>query len=513
MRFNRLFTILLTLTIVLASCGSKIEQGSLEGRVAALAENHENVFVIMSVDLDKIITKSGVFDGAVPEQFVATAKPFKEALYASINLEKPLYALVEGPMKRDAPEHVIVLFEVKDATKLKAEFKDMNVQFTGDDKFSTANRDEMGIALIENKIGMMIINVSGAEVSAQQLKQYADNSGKVSKDKLLAEKIMERADMTFVTMLDRVYGVIPENEAMSLEAMATMKENAKGSYFLAKMNFNEGQAEMNVDYTFGEGMQKYLPAFSGAPSNAALSALGSGSPIFAMAMNMDFKKMVNNIYENIPAKDRAEIDQALAMVGGKDKVADMFTGEFALAAYSQSEQFDPLFNAFLGLNDASYLKTLVTGFGPMAGMRTAEDGTYIFGDDARMKLDDKSMVFSSDVEGFDELINGKKGQLIVPKGVEFGKTGFSMFVDFSKLDPKDFPRDARMFVEALSYMSVNGDDNGMKAILKAKSSDKNILRQLVEMGMESMNTTFNDEEFEEWDDEEWDEFDDDDFMF
>jgi hypothetical protein len=218
---------------------------------------------------------------------------------------------------------------------------------------------------------------------------------------------------------------------------------------------------------------------------------------------------VNNFYENVPENQRAEIDQALAMVGGKDKVADMFTGEFAMAAFNQSDKFDPLFNAFLGLNDASYLKTLVTGFGPMAGMTTAEDGTYTFGDDARMKLDDKSMVFSSDVESFDELINGKKGQLIVPKGVEFGKTGFSMFVDFAKLDPKDFPGDVRLFIEALSFMSVNGDDNGMQAILKAKSSDKNILRQLVEMGVESMNTTYNDQEFDEWEGDEWEDFEQD----
>lgn len=507
MKFKAFFIASLLLVSVLSSCGSSLDKGSIEGRVAGIADNDTNIFAIFSIDLDNIIQKSGIFDGALPEQYVSTIMPFKSALYESVNTDKPVFGMIAGPLQRNEdPDKILLMFEIKDVTKLKNEFKELDITFKGDDKFSFASRDEMSIGLIENKIALMIVNLSDKNLNEEDFKKYVKMSAEKVKNEKLIEAVLTQGDLTAVLLMERISGATNMEKGAPGAYGKNFKNTTKDSYMIAKMNFNEGQADIEMNYHFGENMQEYLPMFSKSVSQEAINSIGSGSPIFAIAMNFDFKKLIDNIYVNLEPNDQAEVNQALAMAGGKDKIKEMFTGEFAFAMYeSNNASKDPNMNGYIGLNDASYLKTLITGFGPMAGMTTEADGSYKFRDDVQLKLDDKKLVYSTNVSSFSKLVNGTKGKLEVPSGFTFGNKAISMFLDFSKLDPKDFPADSRMFIDAFSYMFVEGDDNGIKAVLKAKSGKKNILRQLVELGIESMNTQieYNDDVFDDMTDEEW----------
>lgn len=504
---------ILTLSIVLVACGSKVEKGSLEGRVVALTENKEQVFLISSIDLDAIISKSGAFEGALPEQYASTAKPYKEALYNSVNLEKSVFILLEGPVERDSPKRFTLLFEVKDPAAMKKEFKEVGLNLEGSDKLSTALNREAGLALVDNKIGMLVTNTDRNEMTAELLKEYVKVSEKKSENNELAEAIITKADVTGVALLDRLYGAMNISD-VSEGTVQKMKDMSKDSYIVGTINFSKGQVDMEIKNYWGENMKKYLPVYTSPVSSEAISSLGKGAPIFALAMNMDFKKMIDNIYINLEESEKNDVDQAFMMAGGKEKVSNMFTGEMAFAAYKGVTDSDPIFNGFIGLNDAEYLKNLVNGFGPMAGMTTGDDGVYTFGSDAKMKLDNKSMIFSTSVEEFDQLLSAGGNKIEAPQGVDFGKHPISMFVDFTKLDPKDFPSDTKMFINELSYFSVAGDDNGVKAVLKSKNAEKNILQQLIELGVESINAkvdyNYDDEytmeeiqELEEEMDEDW----------
>lgn len=509
MKFKAFFIASLLLVGVLSSCGGSLDKGSIEGRVAGIADNDTNVFVIFSIDLNNIIKKSGIFDGALPDQYVATIMPFKDALYESVNTDKSMFGLVLGPLKRDEePDKVMLMFEIKDVARLKKEFKELDISFNGDNKFAFASRDEMSIGIIEDKIGLLIVDL-GEGINEEEFKKYVKMSDKKVKNEKLVEAVLTEGDMTAVLLMERIAGATNMEDGAPGTYGKNFKNTTKDSYMIAKMNFNEGQADIEMNYHFGENMQEYLPMFSKSVSQEAINSIGSGSPIFAIAMNFDFKKLIDNIYSNLDPKDQTEVNQSLAMAGGKDKIKEMFTGEFAFAIFEPvNESRDPNMNGFVGLNDASYLKTLIAGFGPMAGMTTEADGSYKFGDDVQIKLDDSKMIYSTNVESFKKLVDGSKGKLEVPSGFTFGSKAISMFLDFSKLDPKDFPADTRMFIEAFSYMFVEGDDSGIKAVLKAKSDKKNILRQLVELGIESMNTKIDysdeylDDEFESMTDEE-----------
>jgi len=513
MKFKSFFIASLLLVGVLSSCGGSLDKGSIEARVAGIADNDTNIFVIFSIDLDNIIKKSGIFDGALPEQYVSIIMPFKDALYESVNTEKSMFGMVAGPLNRNEdPDKVMLMFEIKDIAKLKKEFKELDISFKGDNNFSFASRDEMSIGLIEDKIGLIIIDFEGG-IKEEDFKKYVKMSSKKVKNEKLIEAVLTQGDMTAVLLMERIAGATNIDKEAGVYGK-NFKNTTKDSYMIAKMNFNEGQADIEVNYHFGKNMQEYLPMFTKSVSQEALNSLGSGSPIFAISLNFDFKKLIDNIYTNLEPNEQAEVNQTLAMAGGKDKIKEMFTGEFAFALYEPKEgSKDPNMNGYVGLNDASYLKTLITGFGPMAGMTTEADGSFKFSDDVQIKMDDKKMIYSTNVgTSFKSLIDGTKGSITVPSGFKFGDKAISMFVDFSKLDPKDFPSDSRMFIDAFSYLFVEGDDNGIKAVLKAKTGKTNILRQLVELSIESINTKieYNDDMYlddvENMTDEQWEEY-------
>jgi hypothetical protein len=353
---------------------------------------------------------------------------------------------------------------------------------------------------------VMVINPKSSEAIAfSELKAYADQADHKAKDDKLIESIFQEGDITVVSLVERIYTVMEKASGYSAERVAEFKKDAKDTYFMAIMNFEKGQAEMDVKYELGPGMEKYYPILEKSVSAEALQSLGGGAPIFAMAMNLEFEKLVNNMYDNLGDAEKAEVNQALAMMGGKDKVAKMFTGEYLFAIYQNKENNSATVNAYVGLNDGTYLKSLLDGFGPMMGMRSEGKDVYAFGEDAKLLLNNKKMIATTNPAIFEELIKGKGGKVQAPGNFEFGKTPFSMFVDFTKLDPKDFDPEMKIVIESLEYLTGEGSDKGFKLVLKSKNKDVNILRHMIETGYKAYTEGLeyrNQQEEMEWDDEE-----------
>ena len=472
--------------VVLASCGGSIDEKSLEGRVASFADNDTNVFAIVITDLDKIIQKSGAFDGALPEQYASVAAPFKDALYASINLEKPLYFLLKGPLRSDNLDELVLFFEVKDIERLKKEFKQMDLNFSTDKTHSLAVKNELGIVISEGNIGMMVFNTNGNNVTAEKLRDLDKLSSKKVVNEKLINSLATKADIVLVSMLERVSKATKGFE-LSDETQVNLAASTVDSYVVSTMNFNDGQAEVELNFMFGEAMKKYLPLFQQNVSSNVFNSLGSGSPIMAMTMNLEFKKLFLSIYDNLDADDKSEIDQSLALVGGKDKMSNMFTGEVGVALFpSKDNTSNPIVNAYLGLNDGTYLKSLVTGFGPLVGMTTEANGSFRFNNDAIVKLDNQKMILSTDVVGFNELLQSKSSAIVMPSSFNLGNQPISLFVDFSKLDLKDFPPNSHTFITGMSFLQLEGSDKGVKVIVKAKDANKNMLRQMLELVVKSI---------------------------
>jgi hypothetical protein len=491
----------------LASCGSSIDKDSLEGRVASLVENKNSVIGFASVDVNNVLTKSGVFDGALPEQYAAFIAPFKESLYGALNMDKSVFVLVEGPASNEQKDvKFIVLFEIKDTEKLKGEFKEMGAEFRSEGNLTYAIQDQMGLALLEGNIGMLIVNAQGP-ITSEILKDYElASSKKVSNDKL-AKCILAKGDVTVAVIAERIYDFQSKmNGQLSAELSSSLKKLATDSYQVISIDFNNGEMTMVADYFFGKEMEKHLPMTNGSVSSKALSSIRGGSPIGALAMNYNFEKLFNLIYTEVDENTKKEVDKALVMAGGFDKVSKMLSGEIVFGMYAgQNSSENPTIDLFLGLNDASYLRTLVEGFGPMAGLKAESDEIFSFGGNAKMKLTDKEMIVSSNVSIFDNLINGKGGDMIAPNGFKFGAKPLSLFVDFTKLDANDFPIQARPYLNEVTYLFVEGDDKSMNASFKTKNTDKNILRQIVEMVIEGINAQIQYDEFDEYDEYDFDE--------
>jgi len=508
MRYIALFTLI---SFFLFSCGSKLEKGSLEARVASLVEKNDQIFIVASADLNAILDKSGVFDGAIPAQYAAFITPYKTALYESVNMEKPIYGLMEGPVDNaDGFHRVVLLVELKDTERFKKELKGIGAEWKSEKGMEYALRNDVGMAILDGKVAMVVINPSNSDpIAMEELKAYSKQADHKAKDDKLIESIFQKGDITIVSLVDRIYAVMQKASGYSAERVAEFKKDAKDTYGMAVMNFEKGQAQMDVWYELGPEMAKYYPMFEKSVSSEALASLGGGAPIFAFAMNLEFEKFVNNIYESLGDTEKADVNQALAMVGGKDKIAKMFTGEYLFAVYENKAKKSPTINAYVGLNDGSYLKTLLDGFGPMIGMRSEGKDVYAFGDEAKILLNDKKMIATTNPDVFNELVKAKGGTIKAPGNFNFGKSPFSMFADFTKLDSKDFDPDMRIVLESLEYMTGEGSDKGFKLVLVSKNKDLNILRNMIETGYKAYTEGLeyrNNLEEMEWDDEELDAF-------
>jgi hypothetical protein len=108
----------------------------------------DGVVLAVSGDLKSIIEKSGIQNGALPAQYEATIKPYVEALTTSINLDKPVFMMPTGSLSDNGGSgEFLVMFDVKDAERLKKEFKEMgfNLSKGKDVEFAVRGREAVGI--------------------------------------------------------------------------------------------------------------------------------------------------------------------------------------------------------------------------------------------------------------------------------------------------------------------------------------------------------------------------------
>lgn len=474
----RFFAFLMLASLFITSCGKdSVEKGTLKGRTASIIEYNKNIIVFAKADVDEIINKSGIFDGSIPEQYAAFIKVYKESIFNALDMDQPIHILLEGPVKNNMPQSVYLLFEVKDFAKLKKELTDLGGESKEKDGISFFSQDYMAVG-VKEKFGVLRIAPNKA-TSFDEMKAIIASSEHDVKNEKLAEILNSEDDISVGMELGRFADFASSMDKNTKESLKEYKKDMVGSYIKLGVNLETGKATMKMDFLFEKAMDKYKPFNESAVSSEALHSLGGGSPIFALATNLNYEKLFDLFYNSLPQDQRAEIDNTLAMVGGKEKVSKMFTGEVAFAVGEvDPNTFTSKISAYAGLNDASYLKSLVSGFAGFAGLSPQKDDLYS-SEAMDLKLTDKKVVFTTNKSSFADAVVGKSPEITAPEGFKFGNSPFSGFVDFNKLDTNDFDVHVKAVLRAMKYATVEGDNKGITVVLKSKAGKENILREIV----------------------------------
>lgn len=137
-----------------------------------------------------------------------------------------------------------------------------------------------------------------------------------------------------------------------------------------------------------------------------------------------------------------------------------------------------------------------------------------------MSFTKSGLVFSTNKSNLTNLKSGKSKSPRKMEGFSFGGAGMTFFADFSKMKKlANNDEDLLRLISKFDFIITEINQNDGVVRLKSTEKSKNILRTLLELGVEmSQNNTNRYEDYDNddtWDDEDWDDFyglDDEDMM-
>ncbi len=484
------------LGFLVASCGKSIDKNSFEGRVASLVSDFEGINMAISMDLKSVVEKSGIKDGAIPEQYMASIEPFLDAMYSSINMEKQIFVAPIVDYTNVDRSGAVVLFDVKDVERLKKEYKEMGFTLSkkGDAEYAVRGREATGI--FKNQTGFIIMSDSGSKLDDTYITQITKSLGAGKTVEGVVDFVNLKSDVTMFFTGDKAQKMEQSGVAEIDNMVKNMSEISKGTYWIGQMAFNKQEAVMTMDVTYGKNMKKYMPLMNDAMSDEGKAVLVDENTIFAYAMSAKFEQMIDMILDNMDDKTKDEMNKGLSMVGGTDKFKKMLTGEFAISMSVDGEK--PNVAAFLGVGDKKQFQSLLDGFGFFLGLQKSGDGYQM--DENFLQFTDKGLLFAMNKANVDKMKSKKSAKNRKLGDYKFGAAPMSMFVDFKKMTNIKETEDYAEAFKDFDYMTMEFTNEGGKAVMMSNKSNQNILRTLVEAVIEMQRL---DQIRQEKQDQEW----------
>lgn len=481
MKFKSSILIVLT-ALFLFACGNKVEKGTLMGRTASIIENNSQIVSFSKVNVKTIIEKSGVFNGALPAQYLAFIKVYKNTLYSAINVSKPIHILVAPGTHK-----IFATFEVKDLKKLDKELSDLGCKKVKKDNITyfSDGLEQIAIA-VKNNFGLLCFQNSDPASFEEMQKIIASSEQNVKNEKLA--QILSAEDDISVGM--DLYRLAKTTAQHSKEYSASVKKyinDTKDSYTLSHINFNQGEANIKVDMLMGKAMMKHK-VFKDAPvSSEALSSIGNFPPIIAVAANVNYEHLFILCLDLLPKDQKNDLKNKLAMVGGAKKVANFFTGEFALATGDlDSSNFVQKIGVFATLKEGKYLQSLVSGFSSLGGLTSKKDNIYVNSDMA-LQISDRKLVYTTYKDDFDKMMQASCEQPELLGGFTLGEMPLSGYINFNKMDTHNLNAAEKQLIDALNYATIEGNNENIEIRIKSDDAQQNILRNFIELGVKNFN--------------------------
>jgi hypothetical protein len=277
---------------VLFSCGKGVDKNSFEGRVSSLMAANENLSFAVSMDLQSVIKKSGILEGALPEQYLSTAKPYIDALMESVNLEKQVYMMPAVDFNDPEQSGAVIMFDIKNVDRLKKEFKEMGIDLTKKGHIEYGIKDEVGLAIFKNETGVLIFANDEIQLSEAIIQKHTESLSKGQTMDGLVDFVNTKADMAMFTPADRI-SVDPSSLGIASAEEMSKKyaELMSGTHTLMTLNFNDQEAVLDFKGTYGKALKKFLPLLNKKASKDAQAVLISDDTFLAFSMSMDMKKI------------------------------------------------------------------------------------------------------------------------------------------------------------------------------------------------------------------------------
>lgn len=479
------FILILLASVLTYSCNNSVEKGTLLGRTASIIESNKNIVTYAKINIKSVIEKSGAFSGALPAQYVAFIKVYKESIFSALNMDKPAHVLIEVNPTNDLHK-IYIAVEVKNLKKLEQELTELGGKKVSRDGITYFSQANLALAVKDN-FGLFCIQENKIASFDAMKKAIALSEHKVNNEKL--SKILNAEDDISIGIdVYRLAKTLSNTDKNLKHTIAKYIKDTKNAYTLTHINFNPGEAHIELDLLFDEAMKKYEIFKNNPVSSDATHSIGDFAPIYAFALNINYQRLFNLFFDFLPEKKKETLSNRLAMIGGKEKVAQFFTGEIATAIGElDSTTFLPKITVFAKLNKGAYLQSLVSGFGSLGGL-TEHEGNVYTNSEMALKIDDQKAIYTTQKNDFKKLVAAECDGVKMLGDFTLGNAPLSGYIDFNKIDMRHFNEGEKRLISTLNYATVEGNNHVIDVYIKSKNSNKNILRDLVETMVKNINS-------------------------
>lgn len=470
----KLFVVAITLTFV--SCSGDPKERTAEDALSALVNSNKNVSIFGHISVYNILNKADYKH--IPKVSIlidSQMETFKKAF----KLEAPIYFAACGPYKNDlSPETIYGFMDISSADSVINVVHSLNysTEKTGDFTYFQEGDVACGV---RNKLFVIVIKGGDFDGKAEIEKAFKASEGDLSEDKP-QDIITSKADLVVGVSLERLFA----GANTSLNKLPKAKKDEltgllADGYIQTTLNFNKGEAKLETKNLFSEELKDRLWFKDGNSSDLA-KKLGKGTPWMGMSANFDMQKLDKfmkdfspNGTKDLTNKMGTKVKAAM-FISGLDFTTAL-TGQFGMVHTGSPLMMmagTPELNAFIGLtNKAKGLPSLMD---QIYGTDSKKNGAYMIKNNAVKVKPDGVYMYS--------VANLNKPGIKIPGFAKnFGKSTFSMFIDFKAMNPKalDLPKGSKV-LEIMESATGEYTRDGGSFTLTAKDKSKNILDQMTD---------------------------------
>lgn len=459
------YFILFILIIGLFSCNDS-NQKSLEESFTSFVQSNNKIVGFGSIRVKDILNKADYTKIPKYGSIIATQLT---SLSNSIDLDKPLYFAIEGPLDREGLPAALYLFaESKDQDSVTMKLKSLGYEMIKNEegKFNFYQDKEFSISVKESLL-VGVLKPKTTEFKGLLTKIYELSSQDVKDDKI-KQFIQTKNDIVAGVNLETLLATSNTDiEKLSPDKKELIKSMAKGSFVLNTASFNSGELVIRTQNYFSENLSKRIP-FNQNTAQNILKNLGSGEPRLGLLLNLDFLKL-NSLMADFNLQDeftKMAQDFSGTDIQSKELFGEIFNGQLGAVVYEETMEeggLTPQSNVFVGLGTQ----------GKQGMDKLNIPGLALLQKDV---FDSHALFFTSDkYKPSDEPFR-------VAQGCEgFGSKPISGFFHLNGIPVEDFdPEGAFTFIEKIDYIYFEYGLDGGVLKLKAVDEKANILKQAVD---------------------------------
>jgi hypothetical protein len=459
------------ITFLVVSCSGDGDEGrELKSYVASYLNGNKNATVFGSLNVKQFLDKTGYEGNDKLKVLIGTEV---DKINSVMNIDQPLYYVVEGPFSDDgSPSAVHLFMKVKNKDSLILELNNRSFDVTEKKDFAYTEDGDFVLGITDD---LAIATVRSDDYVAEKVVKA--NLKALEKEEVVGktmEVLSKTGDVVIGVNLENLYGTsntdLAKLEASKRKEIETM---VKDSYLVTAFKFEKGEATVTIDHLFSEALQKEM-FFRNDPSTKIFSKLNKGEGIMlaGAAVNVDVAKLESFLSKYSP-ETIGTVSSQLGLGGGmmgfldSDKVLSKLSdGQMGIALFGDPMQNSFGVNTFYGTTDpGKMVVSLMQESLPKGDYEYKDDGVY---------------------GNFDMSFGGggkTKSALKLPKGCEgFGKDGLTAFLSFQGIELDEFGFEGEMkLVEIFDYATFTYGNNGGKLYIKAKEGKENILKQAMDI--------------------------------